>query len=304
MGFMQNKNPHNLNKSGSRVHWRLSGWLLAVPTIILFVLLVWRPIGIAIKYAFYDLQGMTPVKFVGLENFRDVLSDTNFIQTLKNTVSYVFWSLVIGLPLPFFSAVMINEMIHGKGFFKFTLYMPVIMPGIVTSLLWTLVYSDGSGGLLNMVRAFFGLEPAMWLSNRNLTIPLIIISMTWNSFGGTMIMYLATLQGVDTALYEAARIDGAGFWTRFKVVLMPHMLPTVLLLAVRQIIGVFNVTEQPMIMTGGGPNGASLSLGLTNYYYAFSYGHFDRSMALGLVTFVMLLGLTFVYYGLEKKISR
>lgn len=304
MRLNQNQTPHNLNTTKPGAVYRLSGWILAVPTIILFVLLVWRPIGIAVKYSFYDLQGMTPVKFVGLDNFKDVLSDTNFVQTLKNTVSYVFWSLIIGLPLPFFCAVMINEMVHGKGFFKFTLYLPVIMPGIVTSLLWTLMYADGGGGLLNMLRSVFGLEPAMWLSNKNLTIPLIIISMTWNSFGGTMIMYLATLQGVDTALYEAARIDGAGFWMRFRVVLLPHMLPTVLLLAVRQIIGVFNVTEQPMVMTGGGPNGASLSLGLTNYYYAFSYGHFDRSMALGLITFIILLSLTFVYYGLEKKVGR
>ena len=116
-------------------------------------------------------------------------------------------------------------------------------------------------------------------------------------------MYLATLQGVDNSLYEAARIDGAGFWKRFQVVTLPHLLPMALLMCVQQIIAVFNVTEQPMVMTGGGPNGASMTLGLTNYYYAFKYGHFDKSMALGVVTFMILIGLTFVYFGLEKKLD-
>lgn len=280
-----------------------SGWSLIFPSVLLFVLLVWRPIVIGIGYSFFRLQGFIPVEFVGFQNFSDVLSDTNFIQTFWNTIRYVFWSLVIGFPLPFICAIMLNEMVHAQGYFKITTYLPVIIPSIATCLIWKLVYLDGDGGLLNMLRYYFGLEPINWLSNKSLAIPLIVVSMSWNGFGSTLIMYLATLQGINQELYEAARLDGASFFGRMVHVLLPHMRGLLLLMLVRQVIGVFNVTEQPLTMTGGGPNGASMSLGLTNYYYAFKYGQYDKSLALGVITFIMLLVLTFIYFGLDKRVE-
>ena len=116
-------------------------------------------------------------------------------------------------------------------------------------------------------------------------------------------LYLAALQGMDQSLFEAARIDGAGFVRRFWHILMPHMRGIILLLAIRQIIGIFQITEQPLVMTGGGPNGASMSLGLTNYFYAFRYGQFDKSMTLGVISFLFLLILTFVYFRIERKFN-
>lgn len=282
---------------------QLYGWTLILPSVILFIMLVWRPILMGISYAFFKLKGTVPVEFVGLKNFIDVITDTNFLQTLLNTVWYVLWSLVIGLPIPFIAAVMVNEMLRGKSFFKLSLYMPVVMPSIVTCLIWRFIYSDGSGGLLNMLRYCFGAVPAAWLSNKSLSIPLIVVTMTWNAFGSTMIVYLASLQGVDKSLYEAARIDGAGFWMRIKEVIMPHMWSIILLNIVRQIIAVFQVTEQPLIMTGGGPNGASTTLGLTTFFYAFRYGQMDKSMAMGVITFLILCGLTFIYFRLDRKIN-
>lgn len=292
------------NKSVSGLLRRnISGWLLIIPSIILFVFIIWRPIIIGISYSFFDLQGFKPVEFVGFKNFAEVLNDTNFIKTLINTVGYVFWSLIIGFPLPFICAVMLNELVHMKGYFKITTYLPVVIPTIATAFIWKMVYMDGPGGLLNMLLYYFGIEPMGWLSNKTLVIPLIVVSMSWSGFGSTLIMYLATLQGINQELYEAARLDGAGFFRRIKHVLFPHMRGVVLLLAIRQIIGVFSVAEQPLAMTGGGPNGASMSLGLTNYYYAFKYSQYDKSMALGVITFCLLLVLTFVYFGLDRRIE-
>ena len=125
--------------------------------------------------------------------------------------------------------------------------------------------------------------------------------MTWHGFGSTLIMYLATLQGVNNELYEAARIDGAGLFQRIKVVLFPHMRSLLLLLIIKQMIGVFQVVEQPLAMTGGGPNNASMSLGLTNYFYAFKFGQYEKSLALGTITFLLLIGMTFVYFHFDKK---
>ncbi len=279
----------------------ISGWLLLLPSIILFFFIIWRPIVIGIGYSFFKLEGFTPVKFVGLDNFRDILSDTNFIKTLWNTVQYVIWSIIIGFPLPFICAVMMNEMVHGKGVFKVLSYLPVIIPSIAVCMIWTNVYMDGPNGLLNMILSYFGIGPLTWLSNKNVVIPAIIFSMTWQGFGATLIVYLASLQSVNQELYEAARLDGAGFIGRFVHITLPHMRGIMLLMVIRQIINVFSVTEQPLTMTGGGPNGASMSLGLTNYFYAFRYGQYDKSLALGVVTFCILIVLTFIYFGLDKR---
>lgn len=281
----------------------ISGWLLILPSVFLFIMLVWRPIGIGISYSFFELKGFTPVRFVGLKNFIDVMTDTNFMQTLWNTLQYVFWSLVIGFPLPVICAIMMNEMVHFKGYFKITTYLPVIIPAIATCMIWKYVYLDNASGLLNMVRSVFGLEARQWLSDKNLVIPLIIISMSWNGFGSTVIMYLANLQSINQELYEAARLDGAGLFGRIRHILIPHMSGTLVLLGIKQVIGIFNITEQPLTMTGGGPNGASMSLGLTNYFYAFKYGQYDKSLALGVSTFLMMLVLTFIYFRVDKKIS-
>ena len=287
----------------SKFKKNFSGWILILPTVILFTVLVWRPIIIGIIYSFFDLQGFNPTEFVGLKNYMQVLSDTNFLTTLKNTLMYVFWSLVIGLPLPFVAAVMMNEMIHAKQYFKITTYLPCILPGMAVYLLWKLIYGESAGGLLNSLLFFIGIKPLPFLGSETAVIPLLIIMMSWQGFGGTLIMYLATLQGVDNSLYEAARLDGAGVWKRFTTITIPHCRGIILLLAVRQIISVFSVTEQPMVMTGGGPGGASMTLGLTNYYYAFKYGAMQKSLALGVITFVLLFGLTIVYFKLDKKIN-
>jgi multiple sugar transport system permease protein len=281
----------------------ISGWVLILPSVLLFTYIIWRPIIIGIAYSFFSLDGFSPATFIGVSNYKDVLTDTNFLQTLWNTVQYVFWSLVIGFPLPFICAVMMNELVHCKSFFKISTYLPVIIPGIATCLIWKIAYMDGSGGLLNMVRYMFGAEATTWLSNKDQVIPLIIISMTWNTFGRTLVMYLSTLQGVNQELYEAARLDGAGLFGRIRYVLFPHMRGVLLLLLINQIIAVFNVTEQPLVMTSGGPNGASMSLGLTNYFYAFKYGQYEKSLALGVITFCLLSVLTFIYFMVDKRIN-
>lgn len=280
----------------------LTGWILIVPSIFLFVMIVWRPIVIGISYSFFDLKGFRPVEFVGLKNYIDVISDTNFLKTLWNTVQYVFWSC-LGFPIAFIFAVMLNEMLHAKQFIKISTYLPNIVPAIAVAMIWKMVYMDDEGGLLNMLLYHLGMEPINWLSNKNLVIPLIVFTLVWKGCGGSMIMYLATLQGINQELYEAARLDGAGLLQRIRYVLFPYMKGTLLLLFVQNIIGVFNISEQPLTMTGGGPNGASLSLGLTNYFYAFKYGQYDKSLALGVITFLILISMTFVYHRLEKSVD-
>ena len=287
----------------SMVKRNISGWLLLIIPVSLFVMIVWRPIVNGVLYSFFELKGFTLEKFVGLRNYIDVLTDVNFTMVLKNTVKYVFWSVVIGMPLPVILAIILNEMVHGKNFFKFVLYLPCIIPGIAISLIWKMIYMDGPGGMLNMLLSYIGMEPVSWLSNGNIAIPLIVISMIWQGLGGSVIMYFAALQNANRELYEAASLDGAGFFQKLWHITLPCIGGTILLLTIRNIIGIFQIVEQPLAMTGGGPNGASMSLGLQNYFYAFKFGQYEKSVALGVVSFVMMLLLTLVYYRIDKKLE-
>lgn len=282
----------------------ISGWLLLLPGVFLFFYLIWRPIFIGITYSFYDIRGFSPIKFVGLENYRYVLGDTDFLRTLKNTIFYVLWSLIIGFPLPVLCAIMLNEMIGFKQYFKISFYLPHIMPAIAVSILWVNIYASDGTGLLNSVLQRFGVAPYIWIQDSKTVIPLLIISSTWKGFGSTVLYYIAAIQSVNAELYEATRIDGCGFLDRARYVILPHLTPIILLMLIMQIIGVFQILDAPMVMTDGGPNGASMTLALTAYKYAFVYrNRVGEALAVNVVTFIMLIGLTFVYYRAEKKMS-
>lgn len=284
--------------------WKVLGpWLLIIPSAILLYFFVWRPIMVGFYYSLFDLKGYTPVKFAGLKNYIHVLTDAQFLQVLFNTFKYVAWSMVIGFFLPLILAIMLNEMIHMRNTFRIIVYFPVMIPAIACSIIWYYIYYPDASGLLNMLLSLFGKETGTWLQNPNLTIPLIVISMTWKGCGSTTILYLASLQGINRELYEAAVIDGASFFSRVRRIAVPQVRGMMLLMFVQQIIGVFQVMEQPLAMTDGGPNGASMSLSLQGYKYAFVYNQPDNALALGVCTFAILMVLTIVYFKLDKKLS-
>ena len=288
---------------GSIFRQNITAWILLLPSLLLFYFLVWRPIGTGLVYSFFKLKNYVPIEFVGFKNYHDVVTDMLFIKTLVNSAKYVLWSFVIGFLPPIIFAVILNEIVHMNAFLKFSIYLPVIVPSIAASLIWYFMYQAGDGGFLNMIIGKFGIAPSAWLQNQKMTIPLIIVSMTWRGCGSTMIMYLATLQGINQELYEAVRIDGGGLFRRLITITLPHILPVMLLLLIRQIIGVFQVMVEPMTMTGGGPDNASVSLSLQIYNYAFTYFQPERALALGVITFFLLIGITIFYFMADKKIG-
>lgn len=291
-----------ISKKSSFIKKDLNAWLMMLPMLVLIYFIVVRPILVGFGYSFFNMRGYELTSFAGLSNYIDVVSDSQFWKMLGNTVQYVLWSLVIGFPLPVIMAVLLNELVHGKAFFRFAMYFPAIVPGILTSLIWYYMYLPDQSGLLNMLFSFVGLGPFPFLQSKTAVIPMIVTSMTWG-FGSTMVMYIASLQSVNQELYDAVRIDGGGFFRRVWHISLPHMSSMILLMLVRQIIGVFQVLEQPMVMTGGGPNNASLTIGLQIYRYAFGDFKIAHSLALGMIAFVILIGLTFLYVKMEEKLE-
>lgn len=278
-------------------------WLLLLPTLSALILCHWNPIIRGMMTSLFSTKGFKLVEFVGLENFKNVLNDTMFLQTLINTFEYVIWSIVIGALPPLILAIAINEVVHFKEGFKIITYLPTIAPALAASLIWVNIFSPAPGGMANIVLNALGLPASQWLLNENLTIPLIVVSMTWKGYGATMLLYLSALQSLNQDLYEAAVIDGAGIWKRLFKITLPHLSPTILLMLINQVIGVFQIFDQPLVMTDGGPNNASLTLGLTSYKMAFSYMQVDRSMALGTVSFFILLIATLFYFKMQKKLE-
>ncbi len=291
-------------KKGSMMLFRDAGaWLLLLPTVIIIYFFTVRPIITGFWYSMHEMQGFTPKTFVGFENYKRVLADTQFPKTLMNTVLYVVWSFVIGFIPPVLIAILLNEMIHCSGWFKFSIYFPTIVPTVAATMLWYYMYLPDGSGLLNTVLLKFGAKPQGWLQNSALTIPLIVIMSTWKGCGSTMILYLAALQGVNQDLYEAAIIDGAGFTKRIIHITMPQIMGITILNAVRQIISVFQIMTEPLTMTGGGPDGASMSMALWGYRTAFIEFNTGTSLAIGAITFAILIVLTIFYFYAESKVD-
>lgn len=275
-------------------------WLMIAPCVMSFVLFVWGPILQGMWISLFQTKGFETVKFIGLGNYISVVKDSLFLKSLSNSVKYVLWSLIIGLPLPILTAIAINELFRGKGFFKFAVYLPAMVPAIAASLLWTILYEPSAGGLLNMFISKIGIEPFGWLQNDKATIPLIVITMTWGGFGSTTLLYLANLQSVNQELYEAAELDGAGIFRKCFNITFPHMKGLILTLAIMQIINVFNIFQQPLAMTGGGPNNASITLTMTAYNYAFQYFQTGRASAVSVLTGLMLMIFSIIYFKVQK----
>ncbi len=283
------------------IAYDVKSWLFVLPTILILIIVTYRPLVMGIWYSLHNMQGYTVKEWCGLRNYIDIFRDKLFLVSLKNSVKYVMWSLCIGYFLPVVIAVLLNESIKGKAAMRFLVYLPTIVPGMAASMLWYLIYFPGSAGLLNTVLGMLGMPASQWLENPNLTIPLIVLSMTWGGAGGTTIYYLAALQGVNRELYEAGAIDGMGIFTRIKQIALPRLYPVMVLFLVQQIMGVFQIMEQPLSMTGGGPNNASLSLALLGYRYGFVYYKAGHGIAVGVIQFVMLIFMTLIYFKLEKK---
>ena len=306
---MNNLNSKNVKLSSHKRKMSLKNnidaWILLLPSVLILYLLIWRPTVLGAVWSFFKMNAYTPGDFCGFDNFRKVITHTQFLPTLWNTVQYVLWSLVLGYLPPVVIAVIINEMVHFKNGFRVTIYLPAVIPGIAAMLMWYYIYYPDQTGLLNMLLVKMGMQPFGWLNNPKFVIPGIMIYSTWHGFAGTMLLYYASVQSVSVELYEAALIDGAGVWKRAWNVTRPQIEGILLLNLVRQIIGVFQIMEQPLAMTGGGPNGASISLSYQLYQYGFNSGGkgTGQAMALGVIIFLILIVFTIFYFYLNKKVE-
>ena len=303
----QNKTQKRISplRRKNRIMTQCKSWLFLLPLVVVLYLMIWRPTVLGMVWSFFRMKGFTPTEFIGGQNYKLVVTNTQFLPTLWNTVQYVLWSLVFGFLPPVIVAIIINELVHFKNGLKIAIYLPAVIPGIAAALMWYYIYYPDQTGLLNMALSKFGAEPFQWLNNPKFVIPGIMIYKAWHGFPATMLLYYASVQSVPTELYEAAIVDGTGPFKRLWHVTRPHLFGILLLNLVRQIIGVFQIMEEPLAMTGGGPNGASVSLAYQLYQYGFNSGGraIGQAMAMGAIIFFILIIFTCFYFWLNRKVE-
>ena len=292
-----------MDRGGSLIKKNLSGWLLMLPPLVLFAFFVWVPLFQSVWLSLYRAHGMRLVNFVGLQNYISVFQHPDFLPALRNTFSYTLWSLAIGFLVPIVLAVIINEIRLGKSFVKTSVYIPNVVPGLAIVLLWGFIFRPGETGILNILLNRAGIESQPWLTNPQWTIPLIVITLTWKGAGATTLLYIAGLQGIDSELYDAAIIDGAGIFKRIRYITIPCIYNLARILLILQIIAVFQILYEPLVMTNGGPNNASISMMHLVFKFAFERFDYPRAAAVSVIISVILIILTALYFKVNKRVD-
>lgn len=302
---MKTKN-NAIRLSGGKAKLRrdLIAWMLMIPSLILFAFFVWGPLLDTVKMSFYETKGMNLVKFNGLENYKKLLIQPAYKIAWGNTVKYTLCSLVVGLAVPVIIAALITEVTHFRGFFRIAAYYPNVIPSIAAVMIFTFFFGTGNSGVLNILLSKIGVGPVNFLTDEKWVIFWIVVAMTWKAAGSTALVYMSSISGISPDLYEAATIDGASPIRRFFSITMPTILKTGKTMLILQILAVFQILYEPMMMTHGGPNNASISIMELVYELAFSQMKFSQAAALSVEVCLILIVLTVIYYAVANSVDK
>jgi multiple sugar transport system permease protein len=276
------------------------GVLLAMPAILGYLLFVIGPIIASFGIGLTDWEiGGTPA-FVGLDNYRHMLTeDELFGKSLFTTAYYTLGAVPVGLIVAFAVAMLLNQRVRGKSVFRTIFYLPVLVPAVANNILWLWLFNPDFG-LLNLAARGVGLPESQWIYDENTVIPSLILMSAWG-FGNAAVIFLAGLQGVPTHLYEAIEVDGGNRWHKFLYVTLPMMTPTIFFNLVLGLIGTFQVFNEAYIMTGGGPSDASLFYVFYIYRTAFTQSNMGYASALAWALFVIVLLVTVLVFRSAKS---
>ena len=272
-----------------------NGLLFAAPGIIGFLLFFVYPICASIYYSFTSYSILQPGRWVGLENYRELLfDDPLFYTTLGNTV----YMAVVTIPLSIFIAMglamLLNLKISGQSFYRTLFYLPTIVPFVASSLLWLWIFNP-QYGLINTVLWYVGIPGPGWLGDPAWSKPALVIMLLWG-VGNWMIIYLAGLQDVPQELYEAADLDGANWLQKTWNLTLPFMSPYILYSLILMLIGIFQFFTQPQVMTQGGPVDSTRVYALYLYDQAFRFFRMGYASAMAWLLFLVVVLLTVVIF--------
>jgi multiple sugar transport system permease protein len=291
------------------VHWlrkpagrrTVTGYIFIAPFILGFVLWFLIPALTSLWLVFQNWNMIAPAKFIGFDNFKRIVSDSLFWQSLKVTTVYTIVSVPLSLALAFLLALLLNAKVRGIAVFRTLYYLPSIVPAVANAVLWAWILNS-EFGLLNVLLRTIGLPKILWLQEPEWALPALILMSLWG-LGGAMVIFLAGLQGIPNEFYEAAEIDGAGPWAKLWSVTVPLMSPVTFFNLVMGIIGTFQIFTAGYLITNGGPQNATLFYVLYLYRNGFLYLDMGYAAALAWVLFFIIMMLTaFVFKGVGSRV--
>lgn len=274
------------------------GYLMVLPYILHLGVFLGYPLAFAFVLVFHRWNIYTPMKWVGLGNIKLLLTDPLIWRALVNTLYFLLIHIPLQLVIALGLAQLLNQKIRGRAFFRASYFMPVVVSGVVVTILWQQLYATETG-LINLLLQRFGLPGIGWLTDRRYAMPAIAIMATWKNVGLYVVLFLVGLQSIPAELYEAAELDGASAWQKFRLITVPMINPTIMLVLVLSTIGGFSLFIEPYVMTGGGPANSTLSGILYLYKQAFFFSKMGYATTIGffwamIIFMVVLLQRRFV----------
>lgn len=285
------------------------GFAFASPYIVGFLLLTLLPFLQSFYYSFTEYDIFSKPKWVGFENYINIFHDANFYKSLSNTFYMAVINVPISLVLSLLIALLLNLKVKGIAIYRTIYYLPTVVPGIAMSILWLWILNPDVG-IFNTFLGHLHLPQPAWLTDPHFTKPSLILMGLFGTGGGALI-YLAALQGIPKEFYEAASIDGAGWWAKLRYIILPALSPITLFQLIMGLIGSFQIFTEAFILSGntvGGPDQSMLFYAVNLYQEAFTNLHMGYASALAWILFVIVVLITivifktslrWVYYGGE-----
>jgi multiple sugar transport system permease protein len=284
-----------------RDHQSLVAWLFILPSFLGFAVFTAVPVAAAAVISFLDWNLFSPPTFAGLENFRRLTGDPTFWGSLVNTVYFTFASVPLTILVSLALAVLVNQGIKRISFFRSMLLLPYATITVAVAFVWVWLYIP-KGGLINTVLSWIGVDGPAWLVSETWAMPALIVMSIWKGFGFGMVIFLAGLQAIPEQLYEAAMVDGASPWRRFRSITLPMLSPSLFFVVVTSIIGSFQVFDQALVMTNGGPGTQTTTLVMSIYRAGFENYNEGYAAAQSLVLFLFIVIITAAQFLNQRRL--
>jgi putative chitobiose transport system permease protein len=274
-------------------------YLFMAPGLVLFLTMFGWPAVIAIQLAFSRYDIASPIEPVGMANFVQLAQDPRFLQALINSVLFLIMQLPLTVVLPLFLAVLVNQKLRGIQVFRVLYYLPVITSMVAVAVAWRYVFNRE--GVVNFLLSLVGVGPIDFLLSTQWALPTVVLLEAWKNMGLFMMIYLAGLQAVPDELIDAARVDGAGRWSRLVHVIVPSILPTVAVTLTLSMLDAMKAFESVYVLTRGGPQDATLTLGYFIWAKAFQEYEMGYASAAGLVLWAIMIVLACMNLLLTRR---
>lgn len=276
---------------------RFAGWVFILPALLGTLIFIVIPVICSFGLSFTKWDLLNPIRFVGLDNYKEIFSEALFFKIFWNTVVFAILTSVLGVIIPLILACILNSKIRGSEFYKTAYFLPFITPMIVIGVVWEWIF-DPNIGLLNHILHLH----INWLYDTHFAMPALIIVSVWKLIGYNMVIFLSSLSGISQSMFEAAKIDGATPFQTFKNVTIPLLSPSIFFVVIITAISSFQVFDLIYLMTQGGPLDSTNVLVYAIYKNAFEYFNIGKASAIAYVLFFIILVLTLVQWSLRKKL--